>query len=158
MKVAIANLFSRTDCERYPFNPKTAPAHYRGRLVFHPEGCIGCGICERVCSPQAISTTVVHEEDGDRITRVFHMGSCTFCQTCVDFCPRHTIEMSKDYDMVVTNEDDLKVMGTYFKAAKKPAPKAVEAAKPEEAAVKIETAADSAPKETPEAESAPKAE
>ena len=115
MKVALKNLFLKTDCEKYPAVPKEAPAAYRGRLVFHPEGCIGCGICERVCSPQAISTVVEHREDGDYITRTFHMGSCTFCQTCVDFCPRHTIEMSKDYNMVVTNEDDLKVTGTYKK-------------------------------------------
>lgn len=125
MKVAVMNLFSKSHCEKYPFVPKEAPAAYRGRIVFHPENCIGCGICEKVCSPKAISTTVVHEDDGDHITRVFHMGSCTFCQSCVDFCPKHTIEMSKDYDMVVTNEDDLKVSGTYIKVPKKPAAKPV---------------------------------
>jgi len=115
MKVAVKNLFSKSDCEKYPFVPKEAPANYRGRIVFHPEKCIGCDICERVCSPQAISTSEEQKEDGIYVTRTFHMGSCTFCQTCVDFCPKHAIEMSKDYDMVVTDENDLKVSGTYQK-------------------------------------------
>jgi len=115
MKVAVKNLFSKSDCEKYPFVPKEAPANYRGRIVFYPEKCIGCDICERVCSPQAISTSEEQKEDGIYVTRTFHMGSCTFCQTCVDFCPKHAIEMSKDYDMVVTDENDLKVSGTYQK-------------------------------------------
>ena len=52
----------------------------------------------------------------------FFLGSCTFCNTCADFCVKHAIELTQDYHMVARCEDDLVVTGTYLK--KKPVKKA----------------------------------
>lgn len=128
VKVALGNLFKDTSCEMYPVNAKEAAPNYRGRIVYDPTKCINCGMCERVCAGGAISRTVEPTEEGDKITMSFNLGSCTFCRMCADFCARKAIELTGDYHMAVTNENDLIVSGTFIK--KKPAPKAAPAAKP----------------------------
>ena len=118
LKEAVTQLFSKPSTEGYPFTPKEAPIGYRGRIVFHADQCISCGMCERVCAGGAISTSSEETEDGILVTRRFFLGSCTFCNTCADFCVKHAIELTQDYHMVARCEDDLVVTGTYLK--KKP--------------------------------------
>ena len=136
IKEAVEQLFSRPSTEKYPAVDVPAPEGYRGRIVFHPELCISCGMCERVCAGGAISTTSEETEDGLLITRRFFLGSCTFCANCADYCVKHAIELTTDYHMVARDENELVVTGTYLK--KKPAPKkpAAEPAGSEAPAVK----------------------
>ncbi|MDO4573354.1 MAG: 4Fe-4S binding protein, partial [Clostridia bacterium] len=122
-----------------------APEKYRGRIVFHADKCINCGMCERVCAGGAISTSSVETEEGLLITRRFFLGSCTFCSCCADFCSKKAIELSQDYHMVARDEADLVVEGTYLK--KKPAPKPPKPAEPKAgAAEKAEEAPAPAPR------------
>ena len=108
VKEAVAKLFSKPSCNMYPFVESPAAPNYRGRIVFHPETCINCNMCERVCAGGAITHTSVKNEDGDDVvTRSFDLGSCTFCATCADFCTRHSIELTQDYHMIGIEEGDL---------------------------------------------------
>ncbi len=147
VKEAISQLFSKPSCAMYPAVPSEAAPNYRGRIVYHADKCIGCGMCERVCSGNAISRTVEKTEEGDKITLTFNLGSCTFCATCADFCSRKAIELSGDYHMVATKEEDLLVSGSFIKKppVKKAAP--APAAKP---------ATPAAPSETPAVEVKPR--
>ena len=115
VKEAVSQLFSKPSCNMYPAVPSPAAPGYRGRIVFHPDRCINCGMCERVCAGGAISTVVEKTEEGDRITRTFNLGSCTFCSHCADFCSTHAIELTGDYHMTATRKEDLLVTGTFIK-------------------------------------------
>ena len=130
VKEAISQLFSKPSCAMYPAVPSEAAPSYRGRIVYHADKCIGCGMCERVCAGNAISRTVEKTEEGDKITLTFNLGSCTFCATCADFCSRKAIELTGDYHMIATKEEDLLVTGSFIKKppVKKAAP--APAAKP----------------------------
>lgn len=128
VKEALGNLFKKSSCDMYPVVPKEAAPRYRGRISYDPEKCVACGMCERVCAGGAISRTVEPVEDGERITLTFNMGSCTFCGMCADFCSRKSIELTGDYHMIATSEEDLLVSGSFIK--KKPAPKTAPAPKP----------------------------
>ena len=124
VKEAVTKLFSKPSCRMYPQVPSEAAPGYRGRIVFHPETCINCNVCERVCAGGAITHTEEKVEEGVKVTRSFDLGSCTFCNTCADFCSRHSIELTPDYHMLGIEEGDLIVSGTFVKAPpKKPAPK-----------------------------------
>ncbi len=126
VKEALSSLFKKSSCDMYPIRPSEAAPNYRGRIVFHPEKCINCMMCERVCSGSAITHTVEPTPEGDRITRTFYLGSCTFCATCMDFCGHGAIEFTRDYHMIATKEEDLMVSGTFIKkppVKKAPAPK-----------------------------------
>ena len=123
LKEALNGLFSKTSCDMYPVRPSEAAPRYRGRIVYYPEKCINCMMCERVCSGNAITHTIEKNEDGDDfVTRTFYLGSCTFCATCADFCDHGAIEFTGDYHMVATREEDLMVTGSFVK--KKPVRKA----------------------------------
>ena len=124
VKEAISSLFKKSSCDMYPVKPSEAAPNYRGRIVFHPDKCINCMMCERVCSGNAITHTVEKTEEGDKVTRTFYLGSCTFCATCMDFCTHGAIEFTRDYHMIATKEEDLMVSGTFIKKppVKKPAP------------------------------------
>ena len=141
VKEAISQLFSKPSCAMYPAVPSEAAPNYRGRIVYHADRCIACGMCERVCSGNAITRTVEKTEEGDKITLTFNLGSCTFCATCADFCSRKAIELSGDYHMVATKEEDLLVSGSFLKKppVKKAAP--APAAKPATPATPSETPA-----------------
>ena len=155
VREAVTKLFSKPSCAMYPAVPSEAAPGYRGRIVFHPETCINCNMCERVCAGGAITHTEEKVEEGLKITRSFDLGSCTFCNTCADFCTRHSIELTRDYHMLGIEEGDLIVSGTFVKAPpKKPAPKpaAAPAAKPAAAPTAAPAAA-----EAPKAEAAPAA-
>ena len=160
VREAVTKLFSKPSCAMYPFQPSEAAPNYRGRIVFHPETCINCNMCERVCAGGAITHSSVKNEDGDDvITRSFDLGSCTFCSTCADFCTRHSIELTQDYHMIGIEEGDLIVSGTFVKkAVKKPAPKpAAPAAAPAAAEKKADTPAAATKADARAAEAAPAA-
>ena len=149
VKEAISQLFSKPSCAMYPAVESIAAPRYRGRIAFYPDKCINCMMCERVCCGGAITHTVEKTEEGDKITRSFDLGCCTFCAHCMDFCSHGAIELTQDYHMVATKDEDLIVSGTFIK--KPPVKKAVP---PKPAAP---AAAPAAPAAAPKAE-APKAE
>ena len=128
VKEALTQLFSKPSTIAFPAAPSPAKPNYRGRIVFHPDKCISCNMCERVCAGQAITHISEPCEEGERITRQFYLGSCTFCSHCASFCTHGAIELSDDYHMIATKEEDLIVSGTYIKKA--PVKKAAPAAKP----------------------------
>lgn len=125
---ALKGLFLRPSTERYPFSKKEAPEGYRGKLEFHPENCTACGMCIRVCSPEAITMTKGQKtEEGEEIRMDFNLNSCTFCGMCSDFCPRGSIELTREYSMVAENKEELIVTGSFFRRPpKKPEVKSVE--------------------------------
>ena len=124
VKEAVTKLFSKPSTNPYPFAPAPAKPNYRGRIVFHPDKCINCNMCERVCAGQAISHTSEPCEGGEMVTRQFYLGSCTFCAHCMDFCNHGAIELTQDYHMVGRTDGDLIVSGSFVKAPrKKPAAK-----------------------------------
>ena len=128
IKEAISQLFSKPSCNMYPFVPVEAAPKYRGRIVYHADRCIACGMCERVCAGGAISRTIekLPDDQGEKITLSFDLGSCTFCSHCADFCSRDAIELTQDYHMIGVKDDDLVVSGSFVKAPrKKPAAPAV---------------------------------
>lgn len=134
VKEAISQLFSKPSCAMYPAVPSEAAPNYRGRIVYHADKCLGCGMCERVCSGGAITRVIEKVEEGDKITLSFNLGSCTFCATCADFCSTKAIEFTGDYHMIATKEEDLIVTGSHIRPAKKPKPAAAPAASGGEAA------------------------
>ncbi len=145
IKEAVEQLFSKPSTEAYPAVDVPAAPGYRGRIVFHADKCISCGMCERVCAGGAISTTSEETEEGTLITRRFFLGSCTFCASCADFCVKNAIELTTDYHMVARDESELVVTGTYLK--KKPVKKAAPAA--EESACTVKARDDGLPVNDP---------
>ncbi len=137
LKEASSNMFDKPSTQVVS---QAAAKGYRGRIVFHPERCINCGLCIRVCAPNSITREVEKMEDGDHVTMRFDMGSCTFCQMCADFCNKDAIELTQDYAMVARDGQSLAIEGSFIK--KKPVPKIKPAADGEAKPAAAKAAAD----------------
>jgi len=119
LKIAVKNLFSKPSTVLYPFVPVDVRPDYRGRIEYYPEKCINCGMCQKVCSPQAITTVEETTPDGKDIHFTFDLTSCTFCGTCEDFCEHGAIRLSQDFHMASEDVNDLMVKGTCHKSMPK---------------------------------------
>ena len=92
-KMTLRSLFGKPETVRYPFEEPEHPAALRGKVVFSPENCIYCGICEKRCPTAAIS--VVKKEGKWSIDRF----RCVQCGTCVRECPKTCLTMDPDYPL-----------------------------------------------------------
>ena len=100
---AIRRLFSRPVTENYPKEKKEPFPRFLGRIVYYPDRCIGCRLCERNCPAGAIT---FHEKG--RID--FDMGKCILCGLCRDVCPPDpkAIQFSTEYDYASPKRQDLR--------------------------------------------------
>lgn len=118
VKEAISQLFSKPSCAMYPAVPSEAAPNYRGRIVYHADKVHRAAACASASAPAMPSAARSRRpREGDKITLTFNLGSCIFCATCADFCSRKAIELTGDYHMIATKEEDLLVTGQLYQEA-----------------------------------------
>ena len=99
------HLFMKPVTQEYPEKKRELPDSFRGKLQVN--GCIGCGICQKVCPSGAISFTKTM--DGKVISYSFNLEKCIFCGNCMYYCPKSAICMTKDYELATENREDLQL-------------------------------------------------
>ena len=128
--------------EFYPEDRETrhVPKRFRAilQLVYDKDGrhkCIACGTCERVCPNGTISleTKMVETPDGKKKKKLdkylYDLGSCTFCQLCVQNCPTNALAFDNDFEQAVFTRDKLLKKLNYLPEVEDPAPSPEELAK-----------------------------
>lgn len=121
--------------ERYPEDRKEMNISQRFRarleLIYDAEGnhkCIACGTCERVCPNGTITlqTKMVDTWDGRKKKKldkyIYDLGSCTFCQLCVQNCPTHALEFSNNFEQATFTRKALVEQLNYLPEKEEPAP------------------------------------
>jgi formate hydrogenlyase subunit 6/NADH:ubiquinone oxidoreductase subunit I len=75
---------------------------YHGHPLYTLENCTACRTCEKVCEVEAIQVKVDKKPDGRRILRSYHLdfGKCNYCGKCAEKCPRDTIILIKDFELM----------------------------------------------------------
>jgi len=100
LKEAVKAAFSGRYTSKYPFEPHTPPAGFRGKPEFDEDECIGCGACAEVCP--ALAITVIDKPDADKPVRILRqrLDKCIFCGQCELNCTTKTgIKLTPTYDM-----------------------------------------------------------
>ena len=103
MYTVFKHLFKKPITLEYPEKRRELNDIFRGK----PEvmGCIGCGICKKVCPAGAISYCKGNNEKIQSYE--IDLKKCIFCGNCSFYCPKNAIKMTKKFELGSSNKNDL---------------------------------------------------
>lgn len=78
--------------------------------------CTACGICARVCPPQAIWIARARKPEGQPLAKaeefVVEGDVCMSCGLCAEYCPSDSIEMNHVYELATYDRESLTLTRT----------------------------------------------
>ncbi len=121
MRTSVKVYFRKKVTEQYPENRHTTlyiPERHRAMLIMpHDENnqhhCIACGLCQIACPNDTIKITsaMIEGEDGKKrkvlVTYEYDLGSCMFCELCVNACTHNAIRFGNDFENAVFEREKL---------------------------------------------------
>ncbi len=115
--VTLKYYFSPAITYQYPREKKPIAERFRGTLAFHPEICISCEMCVRVCPSDVISMAWQRNEatkKKDLLWYQIDFAKCNVCRLCEEVCPTKikSIHHTNEYEMVFDTRDDFIVRWT----------------------------------------------
>ena len=115
--LTLRQMFKKPMTRQYPEERWEPTGSYRGRpvpvLEEDGERCVACSLCSRVCPALAIevqAAETTREKERYPVKFEINMLRCIYCGFCEEVCPEEAIVMSKDYELVFTNQEDA-IMG-----------------------------------------------
>ncbi len=93
-----------------PIKERSVATTYRGFHTNDIHSCIGCGLCAKICTNQAIDMRPLEgietsaKDSGLRPT--IDYGRCCWCALCVDVCPKSCLNLTASHIWVTSNADD----------------------------------------------------
>jgi len=108
IRQVLKSIFKKPATTKYPYEKvKTEmPDKFRGRLLFHPERCVGCKLCMRDCPSGAIN---IKKVGTSQFECEIDLGKCIYCGQCVDSCLKKALEMTKEFELASLDRKKLKV-------------------------------------------------
>ena len=99
LKTALGAFFSpkvtiHYPLESAPLSPRYRAIHKLQRLLeSENERCIGCGLCEKICTSNCIRIITDKGEDGRKkiLNYSINFGRCIYCGLCAEVCPELAI-------------------------------------------------------------------
>jgi NADH-quinone oxidoreductase subunit I len=117
MGITFSYLFRKPITIQYPEKRVAMPLRFRGRLVLpiDPEKgadrCTACMRCVKICPNHSIDIVKQSGPDGTPIPRpakyMYNVGTCMFCNLCVETCPYFAIVMSDEHELAATDKSGL---------------------------------------------------
>lgn len=104
--LTIKEFFSKPVTINYPFETQPLSPRYRAvhnlqrMLESGSERCIGCGLCEKICTSNCIRILTHEGEDGRKKidSYTINLGRCIYCGLCAEVCPELAIVMGNRFE------------------------------------------------------------
>ncbi|MDD5427759.1 MAG: 4Fe-4S dicluster domain-containing protein [Candidatus Omnitrophica bacterium] len=106
LKQVLDSIFRKPATTNYPFTKAVMPDKFRGKIIFHPEKCIGCKMCMRDCPAGAIQIRKIGDK---KFECEIDLGKCIYCAQCVDSCLKKALETTKEFELAALERNKLKV-------------------------------------------------
>lgn len=105
----LKHLFMYPVTLEYPEKRRFQSDAFRGKpeVRIGNNGCVGCGICKKVCPSNAID--FVKDENDKVISYTFDLNKCIFCGNCMYYCPHQVISMGQDFELGTVDKNELKL-------------------------------------------------
>jgi NADH-quinone oxidoreductase subunit I len=110
-------MFRRPITIQYPEQRTVLPLRYRGRLVMpiDPEKgdnrCTACMRCVKICPNHSIDIEKQTGTDGMPAAKpakyLYNLGTCMFCNLCVEVCPFFALVMSDEHELSATDKSGM---------------------------------------------------
>lgn len=117
----IRNLFTKPVTRMYPFDPVAVPSGYRGVPKFIYDKCVGCQLCVKDCTAEALEIVQVVEApapapaEGEtapkvakRYRMVLYLDRCIHCARCAEVCARNAIQLDEEFEIANFTREALK--------------------------------------------------
>lgn len=111
VRATLRNLMTKPATIEYPTaasKPKVEK-NYRGRLLYNPQGCIGCRLCMMDCPTGALTIINDGTKEEKKMRAMLDVSRCIFCCQCVDSCRHGCLANSQDVDLAVTDKTKLEI-------------------------------------------------
>jgi len=115
--ITFSAMFRKSITVPYPEKRVVLPLRFRGRLVMpiDPEKgnnrCTACMRCVKICPNHSIDIDKAAGPDGKPLSKPasyrYNLGTCIFCNLCVETCPFFAIVMSDEYELATTDPSGL---------------------------------------------------
>lgn len=117
MGITFSYMFKKPITIQYPEQRADIPLRFRGRLVLpvDPEKgadrCTACQICAKTCPNHSIEIVKEMRPDSAGVmkprpkTFLYNVGSCMFCNLCVEACPFFALVMADDYELATLGKE-----------------------------------------------------
>ena len=119
MAITFSYLFRKSITVQYPEKHAVIPLRFRGKLVLPidqekgTDRCTACMRCVRICPNHSIDIEKQKGPDGAELPRpekyLYNMGTCMFCNLCVEVCPFFAIVMSDEVELATADRGALVV-------------------------------------------------
>ena len=108
----LKHLFIRPITLEYPEKKRFQSDAFRGKpeVNLDANGCVGCGICKKVCPSGAIEYN--KNEEGKVVSYTFNLEKCIFCGNCRFYCPHNAINMAQNFELATPDKKELQLTYT----------------------------------------------
>ena len=115
--ITLSYMFHAPITVQYPEQRVVLPLRFRGRLVMpiDPEKgatrCTACMRCVKICPNHSIDIEKAVGTDGASLAKpakyLYNLGTCMFCNLCVEVCPFFALVMSDEHELATTDSRGL---------------------------------------------------
>ncbi len=105
----LKHLFKRPVTLEYPEKRRYQSDAFRGKpsVKIGKDGCVGCGVCKKVCPSGAIE--YIKDEGGKVVSYTFDLEKCIFCGNCMYYCPHSAISLTDEFELATADKKELKL-------------------------------------------------